>query len=85
MNKEVAKAIVSAAQEGFFDIELIKDYSGRGMYGKTTCGVVMSYDGWKSTVAEATSKLSGDARENFINELKNIRTDNMGKFQYIYY
>lgn len=84
MKKEVARAVARAARELCFDVEVHKDYSGRGMYGQTTYGLVMSSIGWTTSVAEAAGHLRGEAHENFVNDLRNIRTDNMG-FQYIYY
>jgi hypothetical protein len=45
MKIETAKAIVAAAEEiGLDSVRLYEDYSGRGMYGRTTTGVVA--DSW---------------------------------------
>lgn len=41
MKLETAQAIVNAADEiDLMDVELNENYSGRGMYGRTTSGVV---------------------------------------------
>lgn len=42
MNIEHARLIVAAAEETGIEAELREDYSGRGMYGRKTAGVVMS-------------------------------------------
>lgn len=39
MDIRAAKAIVEAAEDLGLEVDLYEDYSGRGMYGKTTAGV----------------------------------------------
>jgi hypothetical protein len=40
MKIEVAKALANAAAEIGVDMDIREGYSGRGMYGKTTVGVI---------------------------------------------
>lgn len=40
MKLELAKMIVDALEQNGDEAELRKDYSGRGMYGKTTAAIV---------------------------------------------
>ena len=39
MKKEIAEAIVDAGSR-FYDLKVFEGYSGRGMFGETTTGVV---------------------------------------------
>ena len=41
MNKDLALAIVDAINSSGGDANIYEDYSGRGMYGQTTTGVVV--------------------------------------------
>lgn len=78
MTKEAAEIITE------FGGELREDYSGRGMYGKTTAAVV--FDGeqeFYSAIAEVM-ECDIEDRETVANALRNIRTDNMGKGMIFY-
>ena len=39
MNLDIAQGIAEAGQNEGIDIEVYHDYSGRGMYGRTTAGL----------------------------------------------
>lgn len=67
MKLETAQAIVQAAQENELNVTLREHYSGRGMFGKSTAGVV----GSRSDITAAIFHASKD-------ELPSIRWDNMG-------
>ena len=72
MTTDIANAIVSHNP----DLRVHEDYSGRGMYGKTTTGVVGSHTDLYHAVESylQTSKLNIDVEE-FIDE---FRSDSMG-------
>lgn len=87
MNRELAEALVQALEDEGIDAELREDYSGRGMYGKTTAGVV--FDGdiggvLQAVINNATCFIQEedepvdffDLCERF--SVGNLRTDGMG-------
>jgi len=69
MKLDAAIDLVNALQDNGFEAETYEDYSGRGMYGETTTGVV--------------SDITPNTIPEFLNTRYNI--DNMGKSDYIYY
>ena len=56
MKRELAQLIADA-----IDGEVCEDYSGRGMYGRTTCGVV--FDGHPGDVCASLINLSGEIED----------------------
>lgn len=91
MKIEVAKAIVEAANECGYEMKLREDYSGRGMFGRTTTGIVYDSesDMLKSValaairVKEKESEEGAMTAEEFIDELDFSR-DNMGYSTIVY-
>jgi hypothetical protein len=67
MKLETAQAIVQAAYANDLRVSLRADYSGRGMFGKTTAAVV----GSRADITEAIFYASKE-------ELPSIKWDNMG-------
>lgn len=59
MKLEDAEKIVKTAEENDMELELRPDYSGRGMFGKTTAGVV----GSKVEIVEAATLAGLKPRE----------------------
>jgi hypothetical protein len=45
MKIEIAEIIVNAAEEIGLDMSLRENYSGRGMFGKTTTGIIYNSEG----------------------------------------
>ncbi len=45
MKYDIAKVVVECGQNYDYDLKLYKDYSGRGMYGRTTTGIEYSNTG----------------------------------------
>jgi sugar phosphate isomerase/epimerase len=98
MKIEIAKAIVETAEELGIEINLYENYSGRGMFGRTTAGIVYDKDGdLLQAVAKAAkvyTEITDEARENgielafdvddFIHGLKNLSSDSMGRSTIIY-
>lgn len=61
MLKAAAKAIINAANEVGIDMTLREDYSGRGMYGKTTDGIIFgSYSDLMVCIATAAINVKGE-------------------------
>ena len=78
MDLVVAKKLVSHNDE----LRLYEDYSGRGMYGKTTHGVVGSHESLRDAVGAYLVKHSQSKPvSKFINGL---RSDNLG-MDFIWY
>ena len=62
-------------------------YSGRGMYGATTTGVVGSREEWQQAIAEIIRQgdlLGEDEREEVAQAIARAQVDNMG-LEFIYY
>lgn len=96
MNKEIAEMIVDHSNG---DLELHEEYSGRGMYGKTTCAVSGDHRDVMSSIAYVFELLINEAldatddkdHEDILNRsqelskfLGNMSTDSLGR-QTIYY
>lgn len=85
MKEFVAKAIANALEEEGTRVSIREDYSGRGMYGKTTFGVVAP--DWAVliravataavSIAENNTDDSPDPHD-FAREMGKLRWDNMG-------
>ena len=84
MDIKVAKLIVESAEENNVDLTLYEDYSGRGMFGKETAGIVGSDTTIMLAVAIAARNLLNPEFDQLIQEIKNIRTDSLGR-DTIYY
>lgn len=84
MKKELAEALFDACDNNGINADIREDYSGRGMYGKVTCGIVVD------SVADVLSCLVNNA-DLFVGENGerlfadcNFRTDSMGRGTIIY-
>lgn len=74
MNIDTAREIVKTLKsDGFDEAELREEYSGRGMYGKTTAGIVIDTIGF---VYYAMGRLNLEFVE--------LREDNMGLRMIVY-
>lgn len=80
MQHELAKLLVDVANDNDIDASLYENYSGRGMYGNTTTGLVVNTQSDLSTllyngaIAIAKGIESGELDP----ELSSIRSDNLG-------
>jgi len=63
------------------DLELVKRYSGRGMYGKTCYGIVCDSI---RTLLELTDYIRDNGFDSVTDVLGNVEIDNMG-YQKIFY
>lgn len=61
-----------------YSLEVYEDYSGRGMFGETTQGVVGSQQSFNRALAEIMVDADEDERKIVANELESLRIDNMG-------
>jgi hypothetical protein len=83
MKIETAKAIVEAAESIGSEASVYEDYSGRGMYGKTTAGVVLS-SMTAAIAAAAAAVADADEPRDMADDLGNLSWDSMGRDIIIY-
>ncbi len=89
MRLKTAEALVNIGT----DLELREEYSGRGMYGKKTNGVVGKLSDLLISVANAAFDLGVDCDgengmtdfDEFMKDVENIKSDNMGRDNMIFY
>lgn len=89
MKAEVAKQLVEAAERVGFACEVYPDYSGRGMFGARTTGIVVpSMRAYAAACAEMGYRFAenGDTAGAMaaFRELKSVRSDNMGRDVIVY-
>jgi hypothetical protein len=95
MKKETAELLVEAAQDQNINATLRRDYSGRGMFGKTTHAVELPRLDQLAAVAacaavdlvrriDESDAPEGFTMRDFVEDLRRLRTDNMG-LDYIVY
>jgi hypothetical protein len=90
MKLEVAQKIVEAADMIGLDVQIREGYSGRGMFGKSTTGLVGSKTDIVRSIAKAAFEIGaysldpGADFEEFYDEL-DLTWDNMGKDHLITY
>lgn len=92
MKKEIAELIV----ENSYDMDIHEDYSGRGMFGNTTTGIVCdSEKDFYNAIGELYMEMIKDAiieaeyydmkpAQELTETIGRIRVDNMG-YRYIFY
>lgn len=80
MKLEIAKAIVTVADDNGLDVTLHDDYSGRGMYGKQCAAVVGEQDDIMKCIIQVAYD-AGTKRDNdVLDELMvEVRWDSMGR------
>jgi hypothetical protein len=88
MKIETAKAIVEAANVIGLEVQLREDYSGRGMYGSTTAGVIGDPGDITACAAYAAFVQGEEGKdvenEEMVEDLRSMRSDSMGR-DMIYY
>lgn len=76
MDLRTAEIIASANH----DLELRREYAGRGMYGRSTAGIIGSHADFFSAIGQILLSFDEDDQENvgefFLYE--SLQTDNMG-------
>lgn len=87
MRNELQKALIEADETiGNGVAKPYDGYSGRGMYGKETAGVVVNdLSDLLVLVAQAAVDLPGDfGPEDFVEEVSRLRTDSLGRQMIVY-
>lgn len=86
MKLETAQLLSDTAWDSGIESEVREDYSGRGMYGESTSGVVVnSVEDFVRMVALTVAYIEDfDEREDFATEIQNIKTDSMGRSVIVY-
>ena len=82
MKRSVADILVDFS--GDENLSLYEGYSGRGMYGDTTDGVVGSHQAFNQTLAEIIRELPHDPdlaeeADAIADALRNLQQDSMGR------
>jgi hypothetical protein len=79
MKLETAKLIADA--DGTGDVEVYEGYSGRGMYGDETTGITGPESDLVAAIARAGVDLEpgSDEANSFVDDLSNVRYDNMAR------
>ena len=87
MDMELAEMIIEAMENNGMDAELRSDYSGRGMYGKSTHGIVIE-DGIGNVMAAIINNadifVDEDGDPIFSGFIELIRSDSMGLSNILY-
>ena len=89
MHPSVAQKIVEAGAEAGLDLSLRENYSGRGMFGRTTCGVVGDLgEILQAIVAAAYEAGAEDANSggdsDFVRRCGRLSWDSMGRDAIVY-
>ena len=80
MDMKTAETIIMYQESG--DLELYEDYSGRGMYGETTCGIV--FDNIGELLAAVAEAMLNEPENIDVHSLARVRIDSMGRGSIIY-
>ncbi len=88
-----AIAIDKAASEMGVEVTLYEEYSGRGMYGKTTAGVVGRLNEIIACIAQAAVRIAWleepeydpQTSNDFVSDMKKLSWDSMGRSDMIVY
>ncbi len=74
------------------DLTIYHDYSGRAMYGSTTCALTGSFNDFLFAVALVAAELgpkpvdeNREIHKPFFDDIKNVRIDNFGRSDMIFY
>lgn len=83
MTESAMNQILKVAEAEDMNVTAYEGYSGRGMYGETTCALVVSSMGeFAQAVSMAT--IDSDDPDVLAADLKGIRTDSLGRDIIIY-
>lgn len=87
MNQRSMELICNAAevigtQE---EVRPCKDYSGRGMYGRTTAAVQGARSEILAAAVFAASELTPDEVDEFVEDVRSFNYDNMGRYDVVIY
>lgn len=86
MKAETADALREAADSMGLELQVRDDYSGRGMYGKTTHAVVADLNTLFQCIAYAASAvIKEDDIDDFVHEIGRTHRDSMGRSELVIY
>lgn len=90
MKLEFAEMIANAAEESSLDVELRPGYSGRAMYGATTAALIApDMAEFAAAACVAATRLARDDDssevEDFIEAVRAVKTDGMGRDSIVIY
>ena len=83
MTESTMRQIVTAAESDGLEVVAYEGYSGRGMYGETTCAVTASSLGAVLT-AVCRAVQDSDDPDAIAEDLRGARTDSLGREMVIY-
>ena len=78
MKKSLAEKMIDACNEEGIELEIYEEYSGRGMYGKTTTGIVIAQNDPMEDVMVACRKHDVNIRSS------EFQKDSLGLSKIIY-
>jgi hypothetical protein len=86
MDKRVAEVVAGSSS---YNADIREDYSGRGMYGKTTAAIVMEepaglVHAFVVAALEAEREGDGDLADDIAKAAKRLRTDQLGRSVVVY-
>lgn len=90
MRQSTAEALARAAFALDIECTIYPDYSGRGMFGKETCGIVIARTSTVAALAaQAVWTICDEGQDvqranDLIQDLRRLSTDNMGHDVIIY-
>lgn len=67
------------------EMKIRKNYSGRGMFGKTTCGVIGTRQEFFSAVASVLREGSDEEQVHIAEAVEDLAEDGMGRDSQIFY
>ena len=83
MNRKIAEAIINFANEN--NLDCMKDYSGRGMYGKKCIGIICDYKDILKVLGDIIVHLKDEELISSSEDLGPIKVDNMGLQEILYF
>lgn len=85
MLEATMKQLVKASEELVIQAQEYRDYSGRCMFNSITCGVSLEVSAdLLPLVAKAANQLNENELAAFIDEISNMRTDDLGRGIIVY-
>jgi hypothetical protein len=85
MTAATMNRLVAAADALDVDCRPYDDYSGRGMYGRTTCAVVVPSEAVFAALAAVAGRGLPDAEfADFVADLRRLSSDSLGRDTIVY-
>ena len=85
MTADTMNLLTAAADALDGDCRSYDDYSGRGMYGRTTCGIVVPRESAVALLSAQAARGMGDAEfAEFVADLRRLSSDSLGRDVIVY-